>query len=63
MSVTVAPKNLSRERQGMWANSNFSDLVEYNDGFKTGLIGTSEQVSERIRQYCRIDKLPQDTVW
>ncbi|WP_445635447.1 dimethylsulfone monooxygenase SfnG [Nostoc sp. DSM 114161] len=41
----------TRERQGMWANSNFSDLVQYNDGFKTGLIGTAEQVADRIRQY------------
>src|SRR3954469_698793 len=28
------------EREGMWAQSNFDDLVQYNDGFKTGLIGT-----------------------
>ena len=32
----------------MWANSNFEDLVQYNDGFKTGLIGTPEQIAERI---------------
>ncbi|BAZ29932.1 luciferase family protein [Cylindrospermum sp. NIES-4074] len=44
----------TRERQGMWANSNFSDLVQYNDGFKTGLIGTAEQVADRIRQYYEI---------
>ncbi len=44
----------TRERQGMWANSNFSDLVQYNDGFKTGLIGTTEQVADRIRQYYEI---------
>lgn len=41
----------TRERQGMWANSNFEDLVQYNDGFKSGLIGTAEQVAERIRQF------------
>ncbi|QKS72984.1 dimethyl sulfone monooxygenase SfnG [Paenalkalicoccus suaedae] len=34
--------------QGMWANSSYEDLVQYNDGFKTGLIGTAEEVSERI---------------
>lgn len=44
----------SSERQGMWANSNFSDLVQYNDGFKTGLIGTAEQVAQRIRQYYEV---------
>ncbi|MGF1936138.1 MAG: dimethylsulfone monooxygenase SfnG [Nostoc sp. ChiQUE02] len=44
----------TRDRQGMWANSNFSDLVQYNDGFKTGLIGTTEQVADRIRQYYEI---------
>ena len=44
----------TRERQGMWANSNFSDLVQYNDGFKTGLIGTAEQVTDRIRQYYEV---------
>ena len=36
------------DKQGMWANSNFEDLVQYNDGFKTGLIGTPEQIAERI---------------
>ncbi len=36
------------EREGMWAQSNFDDLVQYNDGFKTGLIGTPQQVAERI---------------
>lgn len=39
------------EREGMWANSNFEDLVQYNDGFKTGLIGTPEQIAERILVY------------
>ncbi|KAH7305232.1 methanesulfonate monooxygenase [Stachybotrys elegans] len=33
---------------GMWANSKFDDLVQYNDGFKTKLIGTKEQVAERL---------------
>lgn len=35
-------------KQGMWATSTFKDLVQYNDGFKTKLIGTKEQVAERI---------------
>jgi FMNH2-dependent dimethyl sulfone monooxygenase len=38
----------SQEKQGMWANSKFEDLVQYNDGFKTGLIGTPLQIAERI---------------
>lgn len=40
----------SPEGEGMWADSEFRDLVQYNDGFKTGLIGTKEQIVERIRQ-------------
>ncbi|KAF4979897.1 hypothetical protein FZEAL_3978 [Fusarium zealandicum] len=35
-------------KTGMWATSKFEDLVQYNDGFKTKLIGTKEQVAERI---------------
>lgn len=41
----------SPEKQGMWANSSFEDLVQYNDGFKTRLIGTEDQIIERIAQY------------
>jgi alkanesulfonate monooxygenase SsuD/methylene tetrahydromethanopterin reductase-like flavin-dependent oxidoreductase (luciferase family) len=35
-------------KKGMWADSKFDDLVQYNDGFKTKLIGTKEQVADRI---------------
>ncbi|KAF2720879.1 bacterial luciferase-like protein [Polychaeton citri CBS 116435] len=35
-------------KSGMWANSKFEDLVQYNDGFKTKLIGTKEQIVDRI---------------
>jgi len=35
-------------KSGMWANSKMTDLVQYNDGFKTKLIGTKEQIAERI---------------
>jgi FMNH2-dependent dimethyl sulfone monooxygenase len=38
----------SPEGEGNWAHSTFEDLVQYNDGFKTGLIGTPEQIAERI---------------
>jgi FMNH2-dependent dimethyl sulfone monooxygenase len=49
-AVVQAGKS-THEKQGMWANSNFEDLVQYNDGFKTGLIGTPEQIAERIVAY------------
>lgn len=42
--------NSSPENEGMWQDSDMADLVQWNDGFKTGLIGTKEQVVERIRQ-------------
>jgi FMNH2-dependent dimethyl sulfone monooxygenase len=38
----------SPEGQGNWAKSTFQDLVQYNDGFRTNLIGTPEQIAERI---------------
>lgn len=38
----------SPEGEGNWATSSFDDLVQYNDGFRTGLIGTPEQIAERI---------------
>lgn len=38
----------SPEGEGNWAKSRFEDLVQYNDGFKTNLIGTPEQIAERI---------------
>ncbi|WP_099023289.1 dimethylsulfone monooxygenase SfnG [Mycolicibacterium palauense] len=41
----------TRDRRGMWADSTFDDLVQYNDGFRTKLIGTPEQIAERIVAY------------
>jgi FMNH2-dependent dimethyl sulfone monooxygenase len=41
----------SPEGQGNWATSTFEDLVQYNDGFRTNLIGTPEQIAERIVAY------------
>ena len=38
----------TKDGKGMWGNSSFADLVQYNDGFKTGLIGTPETVAKRI---------------
>jgi FMNH2-dependent dimethyl sulfone monooxygenase len=40
--------------KGMWQDSTFEDLVQYNDGFRTGLIGTPEQIAERIVAYRRL---------
>jgi dimethylsulfone monooxygenase len=41
----------SPEGQGNWATSTFEDLVQYNDGFRTNLIGTPKQIAERIVAY------------
>jgi dimethylsulfone monooxygenase len=38
----------SPEGQGNWAKSTFEDLVQYNDGFRSNLIGTPQQIAERI---------------
>jgi FMNH2-dependent dimethyl sulfone monooxygenase len=35
----------------MWQDSAFDDLIQYNDGFRTELIGTPEQIAERIVAY------------
>jgi dimethylsulfone monooxygenase len=42
------------DKKGMWADSSFEDLVQYNDGFRTKLIGTAEQVAERIVEYRKL---------
>ncbi|QGH33009.1 dimethyl sulfone monooxygenase SfnG [Gracilibacillus salitolerans] len=44
----------TKQKEGMWANSTKEDLVQYNDGFKTGLIGTPEQVADRIIELKKI---------
>ena len=46
--------NATGDKKGMWADSTFEDLVQYNDGFRTQLIGTPEQVAERIVAYKRL---------
>lgn len=46
-SVKTAGQS-TQDGQGMWAESTYEDLLQYNDGFKTGLIGTAEQVADRI---------------
>lgn len=38
----------SPEGEGNWAKSSFDDLVQYNDGFRSNLIGPPQQVAERI---------------
>lgn len=41
----------TNDGKGMWADSSFEDLIQYNDGFKTELIGTPEQIATRIVEY------------
>ena len=41
----------TREKIGMWANSDYANLVQPNDGFKTRLFGPPELIAERIRAY------------
>ncbi|WP_298964479.1 dimethylsulfone monooxygenase SfnG [uncultured Methylobacterium sp.] len=38
----------SPEGEGNWARSGFDDLVQYNDGFRSNLIGTPDQIAARI---------------
>jgi len=42
------------DKKGMWQDSEFADLVQYNDGFRTGLIGTPEQIADRMLEYKRL---------
>ncbi|MET9264051.1 dimethylsulfone monooxygenase SfnG [Amycolatopsis sp. NPDC004079] len=49
-AVAQAGKSTS-DTKGMWADSEFADLVQYNDGFRTGLIGTPEQIADRAIEY------------
>lgn len=40
----------THDRVGMWASSDFANLIQPNDGFKTRLIGTADQIIDRIRE-------------
>ncbi len=51
-AVTQAGQSTG-DKKGMWQDSDFKDLVQYNDGFRTGLIGTPEQIAHRILEYKR----------
>ncbi|GAB2970005.1 dimethyl sulfone monooxygenase SfnG [Amycolatopsis acidiphila] len=51
-AVAQAGRSTS-DSKGMWADSEFHDLVQYNDGFRTGLIGTPEQIADRAIEYKR----------
>lgn len=42
------------DKVGMWQDSEFADLVQYNDGFRTGLVGTPEQIARRMLEYKKI---------
>ena len=43
--------NATADKKGMWADSSFEDLVQYNDGFRTQLFGDAQQIAERIIAY------------
>ncbi len=43
--------NATADKKGMWADSSFDDLVQYNDGFRTQLFGDAEQIAARIIEY------------
>jgi FMNH2-dependent dimethyl sulfone monooxygenase len=43
--------NATGDKKGMWADSAFEDLVQYNDGFRSKLIGTPEQIARRAIEY------------
>lgn len=44
----------TNDKVGMWVGSSDKDLVQYNDGFRTGLIGTPRQIAERIHNLKKI---------
>lgn len=44
----------SPEGEGMWDDAEIQDLVQWNNGFRTGLIGTPDQIVERIRRLAAI---------
>lgn len=49
----------TKDKMGMWVDSQPRDLVQYNDGFRTNLIGTPEQIAERI---CHLRELGVDLI-
>ncbi|ASU85390.1 dimethyl sulfone monooxygenase SfnG [Nocardiopsis gilva YIM 90087] len=49
-AVAQAGRSAS-DGKGMWADSEFEDLVQYNDGFRTRLIGEPEQIARRVVEY------------
>lgn len=52
-SVKQAGQSTS-DGKGMWSDSTLEDLVQYNDGFRTGLIGTREQIEKRIDELRKV---------
>ncbi len=38
----------AKNGEGMWSTATLKDLVQYNEGFRTGLIGTAESIARRI---------------
>jgi FMNH2-dependent dimethyl sulfone monooxygenase len=42
------------DKIGMWADSDYANLVQPNDGFKTRLMGPADVIADRIRQYVEV---------
>jgi dimethylsulfone monooxygenase len=42
--------NSAPDKRGMWAYSTFDDLVQYNDGFRTQLVGTPSRSRNALRR-------------
>ena len=49
-----AGRGVHRGQEGHVGRLQFEDLVQYNDGFRTQLIGTPEQVATRIVEYRKL---------
>ncbi len=45
------PASPPATRRACGRTRDFSDLVQYNDGFRTGLVGTPEQVAHRMLEF------------
>jgi hypothetical protein len=48
------PANPPKKSKACGKNSNHADLVQPNDGFKTGLLGPADLIVERIKLYREI---------
>ena len=47
-------RQLANNAQGMWSQATIADLVQANEGFATGLIGSAETVLQRMIEWHRL---------